>query len=150
MRNVIWVIVLACSGLCWADDASTVVEGRQGDRLYPFRGGEATQAEGLALALLGSCSAEGDKGVASRERWEAIRQRDDHLHIAFPGPRRVATGARDEEFAASEILMTIGMGKDGARPNYILVRNGDGYMAFTKYDAAICAALQEVLRKSMP
>lgn len=150
MRNVIWVIVLACPGLCWADDASTVVEGRQGDRPYPFRGGEATQAEGLTLALLGSCSAEADKGVASKERWEAIRERDDHLHIAFPRPRRVATRTGDKGFAASEILMNIGMGKDGARPKYILVRNGDRYMAFTKYDPAICAALQGVLRKSMP
>jgi hypothetical protein len=150
MRLLVCVIVLACPVLSWADDTGAAVAGRQGDRPYPFRRGEATQAEGLALALLGSCSAEAGSGVASKERWEAILQHDSYLHVAFPGPRRVATGAGDKEFVASEILMTIGMGKDGTRPKFILVRSGDGYVAFMRYDPAICAALQEVLRKSMP
>src|SRR5262245_18641492 len=149
MSPMIGVIVLTCPLLCWAEDP-TAVKGRQGDRPYPFRRGEALQAEGLALALLGSCSAEADKGVASKERWQVILQKEDHLHIAFPRPRRVATGAGEKEFTASEILMPISMGKNGARPKYILVRSRAGYVAFAKYDPDICAALQEVLRKSMP
>jgi hypothetical protein len=134
--------------MCWADEGTTV-EGRQGDRPYPFRRGLATQAEGLALALLGSCGGESDKGVASKERWDAILRHDDYLHVVFPKPRRVATGATEREFAASEILMTISMGKDGARPKHILVYSADAYIAFTKYDPAICVTLQELLRKSM-
>ena len=146
---MICVIVLTCPVLCGTDDA-TAVNGRQGDRPYPFRRGAATQAEGLALALLGSCRAEADKAVAWKERWEAILQHDDHLRIAFPKPRRLATSVGEKEFTASEILLPMSMGKHGARPKYILVRNGDEYAAFAEYDQDLCAALQEVLRKSMP
>jgi choice-of-anchor C domain-containing protein len=128
--------------------ANPAVTGRQGDRPYPFRPWQETQAEGLALALLGSCGAEADGGTATAERWEAILKNDSYLHVAYPRPRGMGAGGK--EFLASEILLSIDPGKEGARPKYILVRAGARYRAFAKYDADLCAALQEVLRKSMP
>src|SRR5262249_31597089 len=116
MRLVVCVIVLACPVLSWADEARTAVEGRQGDRPYPFRAGDATEGEGLPLALLGGCGAAAHRGGAWKERWEPIPQPDDSLRVAFPRPRPVATGAGEKSFVAPEILMHISMGKNGARP----------------------------------
>jgi hypothetical protein len=147
MRLLTCLILLACPVVVWADD-ETVVEGKQGDRPYPFRSWEATQAEGLALALLASCRDEADK-EATKERWEGVLE-GSHLRIGYPRLRRLGTAAANKAFSASAILMPIEMGKNGARPKHILVRTKDGYRAFTKYDPEICAALQEVLRKSMP
>ena len=101
-----------------------------------------------SLALLASCRDEADK-EATKERWEGVLE-GSHLRIGYPRLRRLGTAAANKAFSASAILMPIEMGKNGARPKHILVRTKDGYRAFTKYDPEICAALQEVLRKSMP
>jgi hypothetical protein len=104
-----------------------------------FDGGLGTVYEGLTVALLGSCSFEGD---GAKEQWENALK-GDHLRIKFPKSRSFEINLENKEVAAEEILLPMSA---TALPKQILVRNGTIYRSFAKHDPKICFFIQDQLK----
>src|SRR5262249_48262000 len=103
MRAVTCVLLLLVPAVGWADEVKAVTTGRQGDRPVKFEGGLGTFYEGLVVAVLGTCSVDGE---GSREQWDKALKAD-HLRVQFARPRVFAAGGDKREVEADEILITI-------------------------------------------
>jgi hypothetical protein len=136
------MLLLSCPAVGWADDARTATTGRQGDRPRRFEGGLGTFYEGLVVAVLGSCSVDGD---ATQDQWEKALKAD-HLRVRFAKPRVFAMDVEKRQVEAEEIVLTISATD---LPDAIIVRNGKGYRSFGKYDPKTCFFIQAQL-KSLP
>jgi uncharacterized protein (TIGR03067 family) len=119
----------------------TNVTGMQAAQKVAFGPGVETKFEGLAVALLGSCSAE-TAVAGDKKHWEAVLA-GEHLLIAYSEPRRY-TAVGDGDVTVGEILIPISSSKN---PEWVLIRAGDHYRAFAKYEFDVCKALQTELGK---
>jgi hypothetical protein len=129
MRVVAFFAVVAMTGIGSAAEprSSAAATGLQGNRPVKFDGGLGTVYEGLTVALLGSCSFEGD---GAKEQWENALK-GDHLRIKFPKSRSFEINLEN---------------KATALPKQILVRNGTIYRSFAKHDPKICFFIQDQLK----
>jgi hypothetical protein len=123
-------------------EAAQVI-GRQGDRPVKFAEGLATFYEGLVLAVLGTCSADAD---ATKDQWEQALKAD-HLRIQFAKPRVFAVSVERGQVEADEIVVTISAAD---LPDAIIVRSGESYHSFGKYDPKACFFIQEQLKSLFP
>lgn len=118
------------------------VTGLQAGKQIKFGGGSATQVEGMALAILGSCSADVSLEVG-KERWTKAAG-ENHIRIVYPDPRPLGVSARpdDEVLQVTEILLRISAEKS---PDFILVREGEKHRAFSKFTFQSAKALEDYL-----
>jgi hypothetical protein len=128
-----------------AAEKTTVVQ-RLADRKRTLGPGLDTKFEGLAVALLGSCSLEDGVEIACKERWEEALN-GEHILVSYPKPRLFSVNADESDLYALEILVPIGPAK---RPDHIFVRDGDWYRAFAKYDSELCTAFMKQLERMLP
>lgn len=138
MRAATCVLLLLCPAIVLAEE-KTVTGGRQGDRAVKFEGGLGTFYEGLVVAVLGTCSVDGE---ATKEQWDKALKAD-HLRVQFGKPRVFAVSVEKKEVEADEILITISA---TALPDAVLVRSGKTYRSFGKYDPKTCFFIQEQLK----
>jgi hypothetical protein len=138
MRTLLCLALVLIPGVGRAEDAASVT-GRQDGRPVSFAAGLATFYEGLVLAVLGTCSVDTE---GTQEQWdEALKAH--HLRVHFTRPRTFALSVESKEVAADEIVVTIS-GDD--MPKAILVKSGQSYRSFTKYDPKTCFFIQEQLK----
>jgi hypothetical protein len=116
-----------------------VVTGFQAGKVMRFVGGLATQVEGMALAILGSCSADVSLQVG-KERWTKAAD-EDHIRVVYPDPRPLS-GMNDEVLQVTEILLPISA--EGG-PDFVLVREGEKYRAFSKFSFQSTKVLKDYL-----
>jgi hypothetical protein len=107
-----------------------IVTGLQAGKPIKFVGGLSTQVEGMALAILGSCSADVSLEVG-KQRWTKAAAAD-HIRITYPNPRPLGMGGgnREEVLQVTEILLPISATES---PDFVLVREGEKYRAFSRF-----------------
>lgn len=149
-RNAMNTLALLTAGLLAAAPAPSpegakppTVTARQGGREFKYSAGPTTHVEGLALAMLGTCSV---GSQATKDRWSQALQ-GDHVRIAYAAPRPVgvSVGIEDEVLYVSEIVLPMSGEKF---PDHIFVRCGDDYRAFAKYAPQEAMLLQAFLKES--
>lgn len=139
MRTLTCLVLLFCPAIGWAEDGKATITGRQGGRPVSFAEGLATFYEGLVLAVVGTCSVDFE---GTQAQWdEALKA--EHLRVQFAKPRTFAVSVESKEVAADEIVVTISAYD---MPKAILIRSGQSYRSFTKYDPKICFFIQEQLK----
>ncbi len=114
---------------------------RRGNRELKFSGGLATYVEGVASALLGSCSVVQKE---TKDRWTKGLETE-HVRIVYARPRPVGvtTGNNEEVLQVSEIVLPM---PGGAMPKGVLVRCGDTYQRFGKYTPREALLLQDFIK----
>ena len=117
------------------------VTGRQAGRELKLSAGLSTYVEGMALALLGTCSVRADE---SKDGWSKALE-SDHVRIVchMPRPVGVDTGAGAEVLQVCEIVLPM---SDREFPQGVLVRCGDRYQRYGKYWPQEAIRLQEFLK----
>jgi RNA polymerase sigma factor (sigma-70 family) len=124
-----------------ATEKRPAVNLKQRGRDSTFSAGLSTQLEGLALAMLGSCSVEAGEEADVGERWKQLLK-GEHLHIGYASPRPVGVDAAEGEFEASEILIPL---PPEGMPDHVYVRVGDRYRAFANCTPQTCQLLYDAL-----
>jgi hypothetical protein len=136
MRNVIAILMLVpAPALLAADPPSATVTGQRGGRAITYGAGLETVMPGLVVALVGSSSVERD---ATKDSWEAGLKKE-HVRIKFAKPHTITAAEDGKSYAATEILL-VTVGEHD--PDRLLVRCGDKYHAFGKYDGHLWVLLQ--------
>lgn len=163
MATRIMVILAALVSVASAADLpSKTVTGRRNDELltYTHEDGRADTALGLSIAVFSTARIE---FAATRERWEAAARRD-HVRVAFAEPLALtanSSGGQGNRYAVDEILIDTtpfakrpplptqnGQGYIAASNNVdpslgagLLIRSGDKYFAFIKYEGILADPL---------
>ena len=113
------------------------VTGIQGGRNVSFAGGADTVMQGLIVALLGSSNVEHE---TTKEQWDELLKKE-HLRVRFARPQVLATDVEGEKsYKTSEILVAV---SPTHLANRLLIRCGDKYHAFGKYDGHIAVLLKD-------
>ncbi|MGL6076889.1 MAG: sigma-70 family RNA polymerase sigma factor [Fimbriiglobus sp.] len=126
---------------------SVSVTGRKGGKEVAYAGGQATVAQGLAIALFGSARLE---FPATEERWKASLQRD-HLLLRFEKPVTLAMMADGKKYEVDEILIRTNPNDiapaarnpkaDWGAGDTLMIRCGDKYYSFAKYEGVLMEPL---------
>ncbi len=118
---------------------------RREGRGMTFSAGLNTQMEGLALAILGSCST---SAPADKKGWQAALD-GDRLLVTYSKPRLVGVGFDEKiagqsgEIPAIEILVPL---TADALPDYVWVRYEEEYRKFAKYEPHSALRLQDLVK----
>jgi hypothetical protein len=142
MRTFLLAILLSFPAISLAADSPATTTWKHGGKQSTFADGLGTYYEGLIIALVGNCSSEGGDLVATQERWDKALA-GDHLRVQFAQSRAFRVTGEPEELEAEEIVVPISA---TSSPDHILVRNGNRYRAFAKYEHKICSFIQANLK----
>jgi hypothetical protein len=121
-------------------DETTTATGSVAGKPLKFGDNLGTHYEGLAIALLGSCSTENDARIATKERWEKALS-GDHLRVRFAKPRVFLVTGENPTADVEEILVPV------SPTDHVFIRKGDTYRAFAKFDPKTCGLIQESLKQ---
>ena len=142
MRVTVFVGLLLCASVSRAADEQTQVTALQGTKRLTFEGGLATQAEGLTLALLGNCAADG--GDRAREYWDRSLK-GDHVRVRYARPRLFTLTGEQRNVWVDEIVVSVS--PERAEPTYVVVRKGNEYHWYSKYDHETLSQFQKFVAK---
>jgi hypothetical protein len=114
----------------------------QNGKKTPYGGGLMTYVEGLSLAILGSCTADVSAGVG-KDRWTKALA-ENHVRIVYDQPRPTGMQASNETevLQMTELLIPVSA---ASPPDFILVREGPKYRAFSKFSYATTQVLRKYL-----
>lgn len=157
------VILLSFASVASAADLPTAtVTGRLGGEEQTHTDGRDTTAMGLAVAAFGSARLE---FAATKERWEAAAKTKDHVRVRFAKPATLtantAGGGKGKSYAVDEILIDttpfarrppmptldgkpyieFGDHVDPGLEDSLLIRSGDKYFSFIKYEGILAVPL---------
>jgi hypothetical protein len=119
-----------------------VVTARQGAKRFTFEGGLATQAEGLTLALLGNCAADGSEHA--KEYWDKSLE-GDHVRVRYAKPRLFTLTGEHPNVWVDEIVVSVS--SERWEPPYVVVRTGKEYHWYSKYDHETLSAFKKFVAK---
>ncbi len=156
------ILVALVSAASSADLPRKTVTGRRNDtaHTYTHEDGRAETALGLSIAVFSTARIEFE---ATRERWEAAARKD-HVRVAFAEPVTLTaniSGGQGKSYAVDEILFDTtpyakrpllptenGQGYIAAGDNVdlssgagLLIRSGDKFFAFIKYEEILADPL---------
>lgn len=160
--RIVVILVALVSVATAADLPSKTVTGRRNDEqhTYTHEDGRADTALGLSIAVFSTARIE---FAVTRDRWEAAAKRD-HVRVAFAEPvtlRANTSGVQGKSYAVDEILIdTTPFAKRPPLPTQkgqgyiaagdkvdlslgagLLIRSGDKYFAFIKYEGILADPL---------
>ena len=142
MRVTVCVGLLLCASVSAAADEPTKVTALQGTKRLTFEGGIATQAEGLTLALLGNCLADGTD--RAKEYWDKSLKAD-HVRIRYAKSRLFTLTGEHPNVWVDEIVVSIS--PDRTQPTYVVVRTGKQYHWYSKYNHETVSQFQKFVAK---
>src|SRR5262245_24685928 len=160
MRHLLLLAILTfATTTAAAEPPAATVTGRKDGKEVSYTYGQDTIGMGLAVAVFGSARLE---FAATRERWEAAQRRD-HIRVQFARPVTMGTQLVDPEgkrYAADEILVRTrpedvpaaardpkaGWGSS----DVLLIRCGDKFYSFSKFEGALLRPLVEWFGPSPP
>jgi hypothetical protein len=158
-RAIVMLMTLACV-VSATELPTATVSGRLDDEEKTHKDGRATTALGLAVAAFGSARVE---FVATKERWEAATKTN-HVRVRFAKPVTLTanTGSGEgKSYAVDEILICttpfakrpplptpngkgyieFGDKVDPGLEDSLLIRSGDKYFSFIKYEGILAVPL---------
>ncbi|MFO0796519.1 MAG: sigma-70 family RNA polymerase sigma factor [Gemmataceae bacterium] len=103
---------------------------------------------GLAARLLVEDATDSSDGAGGADDvWNAAR-RLPHVHVRYPAPRRTVRVADAPDIAVAEVLVPLPLTR--APGGYVLVRDGDRVVRFSKYPHAAATRFQEAIGAAVP